>query len=111
MLIQLYHWTEKDRVHSIEREGLRRCSWQCSRLVTWACSGDVKCHARYDASQAHGLPESEMVMFELDVDESSVLNIYAGYYHVFEDIPPQRLRRCRVVRGNVEVMRCRENTG
>jgi hypothetical protein len=111
MSITLYHWTERDRVNSIMRHGLRRCSWWSDTLVTWACSGEAVESSQVDVAEHRRRDCRQLRLFGFDIELESVAEIYSGFYIVLEDIPPHRLRRCRVVRGKVEVMRCRENTG
>ena len=93
----LWHWSPRKRRESIEREGLRRCTWQGRRLVCWSAElGAAQSLKKHIATQ-HAVAVRQLDGWLVQVLRGWSSPMRDGSHAILHDVPRQDLRRMHVI--------------
>jgi hypothetical protein len=89
-----YHYTHKDNLPSIQRDGLRVDKARSVKRV-WLCNAPKRAWALRHVADSHGWRLLDMVCVAVDVPRSWCARWRWGVYLCNRDIGPGRVRRVK----------------
>jgi hypothetical protein len=92
-MVILYHWALRSRRRSIEREGLRRCSWNGGALVLYAVSKKGRLALREHIADRHDVEPGQLDLWRFHVARGDASRRAGSVYQVRVDLPPECVER------------------
>jgi hypothetical protein len=89
--VRLYHWSPAVRRASIMREGLRRCSWNGTRLQLYAVDAERKGSIRAHIADRHSVAPAALDCWSFSIWLGYVRQCGHGVYSICEDVPQTAL--------------------